>query len=55
MLVPALPACGSVLDFKIGNDLAAAINDDDIMMIVCPVEADIISNLLPLFHFWLSG
>ena len=55
LLAPALPACGIMFDDKIGYDLAQPINDDDIVMIVSPVEARVMSNLFPWFHFCSSG
>jgi hypothetical protein len=36
LLAPALPARRTVLDFKIGNNLATPIQDDDITVIVRP-------------------
>ena len=51
----ALPACGTMFDGKIGHDLAQPINDDDRVMIVGPVEARVMSNLFPWFHFCSSG
>ena len=55
LLAPARPACGIMFDDKIGYDLAQPINDDDIVMIVSPVEARVMSNLCPWFHFCSSG
>jgi hypothetical protein len=52
---PAPPAFGRVRDGQIGHDLPPAIDDDHIVMIVRPVEAPIISNLIPCFHLSLSG
>ena len=44
-----------MFDDKIGYDLAQLINDDDIVMIVSPVEARVMSNLFPWFHFCSSS
>jgi hypothetical protein len=55
LFAPALPAFGSVLNGKVGHHLAAAIDDDHIVMIARPVETPVISNLLPCFHLSLSG
>ena len=55
LFAPTLPACGTMFDGKIGHDLAQPINDDDIVMIVSPVEARVMSNLFPWFHFCSSS
>jgi hypothetical protein len=51
MFAPALPALSRVRDGKIGHNLSMAIDDDDIMVIVRPVEASIVSNFLPEMVF----
>jgi hypothetical protein len=55
LLAPAPPAFGGVLDGKVGHNLAPAIDDDHIVMILRPVKAGIITNCIPGFHFSLSG
>jgi hypothetical protein len=38
-----------VLDLKVRHDLARAVYDDHLMMIVCPVETRVVSDLVPIF------
>jgi len=45
-----LPAAGSVLESKVGGDFAAGIEDDDIVMVLGPIEARIMFDLIPVLH-----
>ncbi|HZD93826.1 MAG TPA: hypothetical protein VE133_06200 [Candidatus Sulfotelmatobacter sp.] len=47
MLAPALPAFCCVLDLKVRHDVARAVYDDHVMVIGCPVEARVVSDLAP--------
>src|SRR6476619_1750625 len=51
LLAPALPAFCGVLDLKVRHDLARRVDDDHLVMIVCPVEARVVSDLAPWLHF----
>ena len=45
-----LPAASRVLETEISDDFAAAIQDDDVVMILGPVESRVMSDLIPCFH-----
>jgi hypothetical protein len=47
LLAPALPAGCGMGDLKVGDDLPATIDDDDIVMILGPVEAGIVGDFIP--------
>src|SRR5215211_1581074 len=53
LFLEALPAFQRVLELKIGNDLSLAVDDDDSMMIAGPVEAGVVGDVFPFFH-WRS-
>jgi hypothetical protein len=39
-----------VLEPEVGDDFAADVQDDDVVIILGPVESRVMSDLIPCFH-----
>jgi hypothetical protein len=50
-LAEVLPASQGVRDAEIGYDAALRVNNDNVMVIARPIEAGVMSQFLPSFHF----
>jgi len=56
LLLPQSPTRGAVLDLEVGDEGAAGINDDDVVMIAGPVEAGEVAEFCMRFHrLWFPG
>src|SRR5438445_234263 len=47
---PAIPAFERMLELKFGNDAGLAIDNDNLVMVFCPIKAQVVSNFIPVFH-----
>ena len=50
LLEKVRPALSRMLESEVGHRFARRINDDDVVMIVSPIEAREMSELIPFFH-----
>jgi len=46
----ATPSCQGVLDAELGEDPSLDVHDDDVVMVLCPVESGVVGQFLMCFH-----
>ena len=48
--LPLPLSCQGVLDAELGDDPSLEVHDDDVVMVLCPVESGVVGQFLMSFH-----